>query len=193
MTGTALSLLVAAELARQALGPDAPGIIDNVIRHEAPPPLAAPAQVRRVLADPLRAADARALFDEVVPGALRDLAPGREPFAAALERYLGELAAAQRLLEEATRGIAEVSAAERLPSADALVALARRADLAGIARANALFLDATMRLARAARDADLGEPRTLETPAGTVVIGSRERDRHRGGAVLIVDPGGDAS
>lgn len=191
MPGTALSLLVAAELARQTLGPDALGIIDNVARHEAPPPLAAPAQVRQALADPLRAAEARALFDEVVPGALRDLAPAHEPFAAALERYLGELAAAQRLLDEATRGTAEVSAAKGLPSADALAALARRADLAGVARANALFLEATMRLARAARGADLGEPRTLETPAGTVVIGSRDRDRYRDDAVLIVDPGGD--
>ena len=37
----ALALLVAAELARQALGPDALLIIDNIVRHEAPPPRAA--------------------------------------------------------------------------------------------------------------------------------------------------------
>ena len=48
-----LSLLVAAELARQALGPDALLIIDNVVRHEAPPPRAAPPVVRELLARPL--------------------------------------------------------------------------------------------------------------------------------------------
>jgi hypothetical protein len=191
MGGPALAVLVAAELARQGLGADATGIIDNVLRHESPPPLAAPAQVRRLLGDPLRAADARSLFEGVVPDGLHDLTPLREPFDAALERTLGELATAQRLLADATRGLAEVGVGERLPSADALAAIARGADLAGIERANALFLAATMRLARAARGADLGEPRTLGTAAGTVVIGSLGADRHRAAAVLIVDPGGD--
>ena len=191
MGGAALAVLVAAELARQGLGADAPGIVDNVARHESPPPLAAPAPVRRMLADPLRAADVRSLFDALVPGELRDLARRQESFAAALKRYLGELAAAQRLLGEATRGVAEVRIGEALPSADALAAIARGADLGAIERANALFLAATMRLARAARGAELGEPRTLETPAGTIVIGSAGRDRHRTPAVLIIDPGGD--
>ena len=193
MGGSALAVLVAAELARQGLGGDALGIPDNVARHESPPPLAAPVQVRRLLADPLRAADVRALFDDAVPRALSDLtpAPAREPFEAALERYLGELAVAQRLLGEATRGVAEVRVGERLPPADALAAIARGADLGAIERANALFLEATMKLARASRGAELGEPRTLETAAGTVVIGSAGPDRHETPAVLIVDPGGD--
>ncbi|HZM34957.1 MAG TPA: hypothetical protein VFC18_10735, partial [Burkholderiales bacterium] len=72
IAGTALSLLVAAELARQALGPDALLLVDNVLRHEAPAPRAAPALVRELLARPLDAADAASLFRRTVPEALHD-------------------------------------------------------------------------------------------------------------------------
>src|SRR3970040_190398 len=101
----ALALLVAAELARQALGPDALLIIDNVVRHEAPPPRAAPAIVRELLARPLDAAEAQAFFNKTVDKSLLQFptGPGKPvPFDSLLQRYIEELAAAQRALRAAT-------------------------------------------------------------------------------------------
>jgi hypothetical protein len=195
----ALALLVAAELARQALGPDALLIIDNVVRHEAPPPRAAPAIVRELLARPLDAADAAAFFRKVVPRQLRALQLQPEKSAVSfddlLQRYIAELAAAQRALLAATGKLDEPplleALKEGLPGADQLLAVANAVDAAGIERANALFLEATLRFMNGLdRHASL-EPRRFESPIGTVVIGSRGNDRHSPGAALIVDPGGD--
>jgi hypothetical protein len=192
-----LSLLVAAELARQALGPDALRIIDNVVRHEAPPPRAAPAIVRELFARPLDAADARALFQRAVPRQLETFEPQKSDasFDSLLERYVGELAAAQRALLAASPALDEQPLIEALshglPGAEQLLGVANAVDAAGIERANALFLEATARFVRGL-DPDLAvAPRRLETAIGTVVIGSRGEDRHAPGAALIVDPGGD--
>src|SRR5688572_25053568 len=147
----ALALLVAAELARQALGPEALLIIDNVVRHEAPPPRAAPAIVRELLARPLDAADASALFRKVVPEPLKALQPGKNPaaFDALLQTYVKELAAAQRALLAATGKLDETPLLEALkdglPSADRFLAVANAVDAAGIERANALLIEATAR------------------------------------------------
>ena len=195
----ALALLVAAELARQALGPDALLIIDNVVRHEAPPPRAAPAIVRGLLARPLDAADAAAFFHKVVPARLRALQVEPEKsdtsFDRLLQRYIEELAAAQRALLAATGKLDEPplleALKEGLASADQLLAVANAVDPAGIERANALFIEATLRFVQGLdRHASL-EPRRFESPIGTVVIGSGGNDRHSPGAALIVDPGGD--
>lgn len=194
----ALALLVAAELARQALGPDALLIIDNVVRHEAPPPRAAPAIVRELLARPLDAADAAAFFDRTVNKSLVQFAAEPEkaiPFDSLLQRYIEELAAAQRALLAATGKLDEpplLDALEQgLPSADQLLAVADAVDPAGIERANALFLEATLRFMQGLDRHASPAPRRFESPIGTVVIGSRGNDRHSPGAALIVDPGGD--
>jgi hypothetical protein len=194
----ALALLVAAELARQALGPDALLIIDNVVRHEAPPPRAAPAIVRELLARPLDAADAAAFFDRTVNKGLVQFAAGPEkpvPFDNLLQRYIEELAAAQRALLRATGKLDEPplleALKEGLPSADQFLAVADAVDPAGIERANALFLEATLRFMKGLDKHASLEPRQFESPIGTVVIGSRGNDRHAPGAALIVDPGGD--
>ena len=195
----ALALLVAAELARQALGPDALLIIDNALRHEAPPPRAAPALVRELLARPLDAADAAAFFRKVVPSPLQELGPEKSDasFDTLLQRYVEELAAAQRALQAASGKLDEQplldALNEGLPSADQLLAVADAVDAAGIERANALFLDATLKFARGLERNLPLEPRRLETAIGTVVIGSRGNDRHGADAALIVDPGGDDS
>ena len=194
----ALALLVAAELARQALGPDALLIVDNVLRHEAPPPRAAPALVRELLARPLEAADAAALFERAVPAKLTDFSTDKReivPFDTSLERYIEELAGAQRALRSATRGFDEPALLKTLNdsllSADQLLAVADAVDVEGVERANALFLDATLRFVkRLDRNASM-EPRQFESAIGTVVIGSRGNDRHGPGAALIVDPGGN--
>ena len=194
----ALALLVAAELARQALGPDALLIIDNVVRHEAPAPRAAPPVVRELLARPLDAADAAAFFDRAVNKSLVQFAAEPEktvPFDSLLQRYIEELAAAQRALLAASGRLDEPplleALKEGLPSADQFLAVANAVDPAGIERANALFLEATLRFMRGLdRHASPG-PRRFESPIGTVVIGSRGNDRHSPGAALIVDPGGD--
>ncbi|MDF3010820.1 MAG: hypothetical protein K0S03_1616 [Burkholderiales bacterium] len=194
----ALALLVAAELARQALGPDALLIIDNIVRHEAPPPRAAPAIVRELLARPLDAANAAAFFDRNVNKSLMQFAAEPEktvPFDSLLQRYIEELAAAQRALLAATGKLDEQALLEALkeglPSADQLLGVANAVDPAGLERANALLVEAT---AKFVRDLDRNvamEPRRLETAIGTVVIGSRGSDRHYPGAALIIDPGGD--
>lgn len=194
-----LALLVAAELARQALGPDALLIIDNVIRHEAHPPRAAPVIVRELLARPLDAADAAAFFARTVNKSLVQFAvePGKKtvPFDSLLQRYIEELGAAQRALLAATGRLDELplleALKEGLPSADQFLAVANAVDAAGIERANALFIEATLRFVQGLdRHASL-EPRRFESSIGTVVIGSRGSDRHYPGAALIIDPGGD--
>ncbi|MGQ0546756.1 MAG: hypothetical protein ACT4P3_15705 [Betaproteobacteria bacterium] len=186
-----LSVLVAAELARQALGPDALLLIDNVVRHEAPAPRAAPALVRELLASPLDAADAATIFRKSVPEVLGRFAlPRREPlsFETARERYIAELAAAQRALLAARPGFDEERVlrqlGEGLPAADAL-------PLVNVERATSLFLEATLKFVQSIDAKRVPEPRRFQSAIGTVVIGSAGSDRHAPGAALIVDPGGD--
>ena len=200
MGAFALPLLVAAELARQALGPDALLIIDNVVRHESPPPRAAPALVRELLSRPLDAADAAALFRKAVSPPLESLGgekriPG--DFDAALARYIEELALAQRALSAATAKLAarklEWRFEEGLPSADQLLAVADAIDLPGVERANALFVEATAKFVAGLDPNAAIAPRRLDTAIGAVVVGSRGDDRYPPGAALIIDPGGNDS
>ena len=81
------------ELQKQSLGPDALLIPDNLLRHEIAVPPATPALVRELLARPLAAADAAAIFERSVPAALRELAALQPPpeaadFETLLERYV---------------------------------------------------------------------------------------------------------
>src|SRR5258708_11638254 len=137
-----LEARIAAALAQRGVGLDALSVIDNVVRHEGPPPPAAPPLVRELLADPLRAIDAAALFRRLVPSALAQFgaplkAPPPRPFDEILAAYIEELAAAQRELRAATgkvrldeaaivRGLAQ----GQLP-VDSLVAMAAATDTAG--------------------------------------------------------------
>src|SRR5687768_1428418 len=84
---------VYAELQKRSLGPDALLIPDNLLRHEIAAPTAAPALVRELLARPLAAADAAAIFERSVPAALRELAALQPPpeaadFETLLARYV---------------------------------------------------------------------------------------------------------
>ncbi len=82
-----------AELQKRSLGPDALLIPDNLLRHEIAAPPATPALVRELLARPLAAADAAAIFERSVPAALRELAALQPPpeaadFETLLARYV---------------------------------------------------------------------------------------------------------
>ena len=180
-------------------------VIDNTLRHEAPPPLSAPALVRELLARPLEALDARAIFERAVPQPVVDAAtaappPPPQPFERLLAAYVEELVRARAELLVAT-GNAPFDAAALIadlranghPSADRLLQVAAATDLDGLAVANERFIAATTRFARALRTApDLPPQATrIDTAIGTVVIGSRGNDRHGPGAALIIDPGGD--
>jgi len=190
-------------LSQRGLGDDALRVIDNVLRHEAPPPPHAPAMVRELLERPLDAQDAAAIFRRAVPASLIEIddAPpaAPSPFADLLRKYILELAQAQRLLRGATGKAAIDEDAiirrldEGLVSADQLLRVAAAVDPAMLERANALFVAATLRFAREARAAT-GFPREamrFDSPIGIVSIGSRGNDRHGPHAALIVDPGGD--
>jgi hypothetical protein len=183
-------------------------VIDNVLRHGAPPP-PAPALVHELLGRPFAAQDAKAVFGRSVPGALAALG---EPLPAAesgtpveirslLEPYLADLAQAQTLLKAARRGngldavalLAELDAG--LPSA-ARVREAAGYDAQAIARAAALFFEANARLARALRAAEgrvrfPGAAQRFESAIGTVAIGTQGNDVHAADAAVIVDPGGN--
>ena len=199
-----LDARVAALLARQGFGADALSVIDNVVRNDGPPPLAAQPLVRELLADPLAATDAASLFRRLVPAALARFAedraaPPSRPFDQLLAGYLDELAAAQRELRAATEkarldeaAVLRDLAQGELP-ADALVALAASLDTAALERANLHFLESTARFTRALRSATglPPPPRRFESPIGLVVVGTAGADRYGPDAALIVDPGGD--
>jgi hypothetical protein len=198
-------------LERRGLGAEALTIIDNVLSHEGASPPAAPLLVRALLKAPLTAVDAAALFDQAVPQSLRALGEAHAPTSWArtpvklldlLAPYIDEVAAAQRVLRSAVAG-ASIDAQMILktlgtqpPSAESLRGVMRVADVALIARANALFLDATARLVAALRAAegDVQFPDTairFDSAIGTVVIGTRGDDTHAADAALIVDPAGN--
>jgi hypothetical protein len=174
-------------------------VIDNTLRHEAPPPRTAPALVRELLARPLEAGDAAAIFDRVVPRPLLDAAPafagagsvpaqaGTQSFDRLLADYVAELAQAREELL-ITTGNAPIDDAALLadiaknghPSADRLLQLAAATDLDGLAVANERFITATLRFARAVSTATgvPAETTRIETSVGTIVIGSRGDDVH---------------
>ncbi|HUQ26444.1 MAG TPA: hypothetical protein VM140_12305 [Burkholderiales bacterium] len=180
-------------------------VIGNTLRHEAPPPTSAPPLVRELLAQPLAALDASAIFERVMPRPLMEAAvvpptPEPQPFERLLAAYLEEMARARAELLVATGNapfdeaalIADLRANGH-PSADRLLQVAAATDSDGLAVANERFIAATTRFAHALRAAsDLPQqPKRFETTIGTVVIGSRGSDRHPPGAALIIDPGGD--
>jgi hypothetical protein len=216
-----LTARIEAVLARRGLGPDALAVIDNVLRHEAPPPPFAPSVVRELLGQPFAAVDARGLFDRLVPDALRRLVgdgpmatmvPERmraripddvpAPLAVLLAGYLDELAEAQKVLRTVTRGAPIDTQAiihqldSDLPSADQLLAIAAVIDMAALDRATVLFLDASARFVRAVRDAapSLRFPDKVvrfDSAVGPVVIGTNGDDVYGPDAAVIIDPGGN--
>ncbi len=193
-----LETRVGAVLERRGLGRDALSVIDNLLRHGAPAPRAAPPLVLELLSRPLDAADAASFFRRTVPPALAEFdIPGRsDSFDLLLKTYIGELAAAQRLLNAATRPFADAplmaGLAGGLPGPDALRAVADTVDRAALERASRLFIEATARFSRAARTVEWPQQSSrFQSAIGVVVIGTRGNDRHAPGAALIVDPGGD--
>jgi len=192
---------VEAALVARGLGNDALTLVGNVIEHELPTPRATPPVVMELLREPLRAADARAIFERSVPPeivALAELAPPATEigFDALLERYIGELAVAQAELMGAVAPFDEMnfvrSLANGLPPGD-FVALEQAVDAPRLARARALFLDATARFVRALRSPGVRVPpaQRFDSAIGVVSVGSTGPDRHAAGAALIIDPGGD--
>jgi len=116
--------------------------------------------VLELLARPLEAVDAAALFRRSVPAALMGFAqeenpPGQASFDELLKRYLDELAGAADMLRAATKPFDEDALLRRLgeglPSANQLLAAADGVDMAQLERANLLFIEATVRFARALR------------------------------------------
>ena len=202
-------------LARRGLGPDALSVIDNIVRHEAPPPPAAPPLVRDLLARPLAAMETAMLFDRVVPAALRRLANvslvrAQRPDQAdapvlltgLLAVYLDELAAVQGILRQAVKGAPVDSRSilaqlDRGPlSVDQLRHVMERVDTATVDRATLSFLDATARFLEALRAAGsrLQFPETamqFDSALGIVSIGTRGDDVHGPDTAVIVDPGGN--
>lgn len=197
-----LEAQVAAQLERRGLGAEALLVIDNLVRNGPPAPRATPALVRELLARPLDALDAGAVFQRAVPASLAGFAPGApQPFAELLNAYAEELARAQRTLQGATRPFDEELLLRQVqeggPAPDGLLALAEALDADKLREANRLFIDATARFARSLSRVELPEGRVFELGFGRVVIGTRGNDVHlvapaRGGRVsVLIDPGGD--
>ena len=195
-----LEARVAAVLERRGLGSDALRVIDHLLQ-EGAPPAATPPLVTELLARPLAAADAAAIFRRSVPEPLMRIVdpdpPSSRSFEALLKTYLEQLAEAQRLLRAAGAALPEDALLEHLGrgaiASGALFSLAESLDRAALERANLLFLEATQRFVAGVRGVrDFAEqPRTFQSAIGTVVIGSRGDDRHGPDAALIIDPGGD--
>ena len=190
---------------------DTLALIDNTLRHEAPPPRSAPALVRELLARPLDARDAAAIFDRVVPRPLVEAAVARppqagEPFQRLLAAYLEDLTRAREELLIATGNapidlpalLADVMAHGH-PSADRLLAVEAATDSDGLAVANERFISATVRFALALRSAtDLpAETTRIDAAVGTIIIGSRGDDVHElapatdGAISVVIDLGGN--
>jgi hypothetical protein len=181
-------------------GPSALQVIDNVLAHEGPAP-PAPALVRELLARPLDALDAQAIFERSVPETLKRIA---EPWAAPaeppielrtlVEPYLDELAEAQRLLRAAVPPLGPLPA--ELPPAALQRDIAAKVDPAMLQRAIRLFLEANARFARQRIIFPGGGARFARGDI-VVVFGTPGDDTHqlapvRDGAVaVIIDPGGN--
>ena len=204
-------------LVRSGLGRDALAVIGNVIQHEGPPQRAAPPIVLELLASPLAATDAPALFERSVPRSLQRLAaippgnappagpahPGNTPINDLLAVYLDELAQAQRALREAVGAVVDSEAIVRQFGRQALPPTPFRGmtppvNPALVERAGTRFIDATARFAALlrARGASVRFPDQVarfDSPIGTVSIGTRGDDRHGPDAAIIIDPGGNDS
>jgi len=185
---------VTSVLERRGLGTDALLVVDNLLRHGAPAPRAAPPLVLELLARPLAAVDAARIFRETVPASLVALepTPSKAWFEDLLKTYVDELTEAQRLLRAATREVEEDPFPGGVPSPRDLLAAADAIDAPRLQRANLAFINATSRFATGVRNARFpDEARQFQSAIGTVVIGTRGNDRHGPDAALIIDPGGD--
>jgi len=201
LVATALALVIAACAAPQPVQ-----VIDNILRHEGPPP-PSPAMVRALLARPLAAQDAAAIFEGAVPAALGLLAA---PVIAGtglpldlqrlLDPYVADLAEAQRALRAALPLLPALPAS--LPTPELQRALAARIDEGALQRATSLFLEANARFAQAVRAAGsrVAFPERgarIEFDAGVIAIGTAGDDIHvlsplRNARVsVILDPGGN--
>jgi hypothetical protein len=197
--GPQLEARVARLLAERGLG-ETLAVIDNTLRHEGPTPREAPPLARELLARPLDALDAKAIFERSVPEALRNLAaepaPGAaQPFERLLDAYLEELAVLQADLLAATAPFDEAKVLQQLGegvlSADTQLEIGAAVDREALARVSERFIAVTARFAREVSVArDWPAPSRFQSAIGLVVIGSRGSDQH-GPAALIIDPGGD--
>src|SRR5258706_690574 len=116
------ALALAALLLALGAGPmpdgEALSVIDNTLLHEGPTPALAPPLARELLAHPLDALDARAIFERSVPEALRALADpapeAAQPFDRLLDAYIEELAVLQADLLAATGPFDEAKVLKQL-------------------------------------------------------------------------------
>lgn len=185
---------VAAVLESRGFGVEALQIVDNLLRHGPPAPRATPPLVLDLLARPLAAVDAERIFRESVPASLGQLQTSSPSvsFEELLKTYIDELAEAQQLLRKAVKPFQIDLEPPGLPTPRQLTEIADAVDAAQLERANLLFIEATVKFARHVGATRLPEEgKTLETPIGTVVIGTRGNDRYGPEAALIIDPGGD--
>jgi hypothetical protein len=189
---------VQADLDARGLGVDGLRILSNVIEHDSSVPARAPLIVTQTLRDPLLATDAGAIFAATVPADLRALgelpAAASADFDAALERYIGELAAAQAELMGAVAPFDEdalLAAVDQGLPVKQVIALHRSVDLERLSAAREIFVAATRQFVASVRNAPIPAAQRFESAIGTVVIGSPGNDEHASGAALIVDPGGD--
>jgi murein DD-endopeptidase MepM/ murein hydrolase activator NlpD len=205
----AIEARVAAVLERRGPASGSLTQIGEILASRTPSPQTPPL-VLELLDQPLRSADAAAIFSRSVPERLArfvETVPATGggsalDIRALLEPYLKELAEAQRALRAASRG----APVDPAPVIDALRTdvlgsgpvrgLLLALDAAELQRAQDLFLDATLRMAAAVR-ASSGRIRfpegaeRFESAVGIVQIGSSVYDEHGPEAAVIVDPGGD--
>jgi hypothetical protein len=196
-----LETRVAAVLERRSVGSEALLVIDNLLRHGPPPPRAASGLALELLAHPLAAAEAAEVFRRAVPAPLsafgRQALPAQTSFDELVETYVGELAAAQRMLRAASKAFEEDALlrqlAQGLPASGELLRIADAIDMAQLERANLLFVEATARFTSQIRQVqDFPDAsKRFASAIGTVSIGTRGADRHGPDAALIIDPGGD--
>lgn len=200
---TALALLLAACAAPQPIQ-----VIDNILRHEGPPP-PSPPMVRELLARPLAAQDAAAIFERSVPDALQRLAA---PVSASsgpplelrrlLDPYVAELAEARRALRAALPLPLPPALPASLPTTALQRELAAGVDSSALQRASSLFVAANARFVQSVRAAGSRavwpeRGARIEFDSGVIAIGTAGDDTHvlsplRDARVsVILDPGGN--